>query len=148
MCNHLGVMSDMSMARRVAARYAARNFKFPPVVMDNCPQCGGEGILTEKALRLKRLCDSCWGTGTSAKSIDALQAQYDEIVVTYEFKYDEFERIKKKRRGRPGRTLGMMGRDLQTLNGVLLDRQETLSFELARVGKGKRLARATGAAAR
>jgi len=130
-------MCDMSMVRRVVARYAARNFSFKPVVLDKCRHCGGEGVQEDSAFEVKFLCVSCWGTGTEATSVEALQAQVDEITVTYQSKRDEFEGIKKKYRGRGSRQLGMMGRDLQTLNGALTDRKKILDRELTRITKGK-----------
>ena len=148
MCTYLGVMPDVSMAQRVAARYAARSFNFKPVSLDSCRHCGGEGVHLEKSLQVKNLCVRCWGTGTEPKSIAALQAQTDEIAETYRFKREEFEGIKKKHMGRGSRQLGMMGRDLQTLNGVFRDRKERLDHELARIDMGKQLAKVAGAAAR
>jgi len=127
----------MSMVRRVAARYAARIFNFKPVVLEKCRHCGGDGVQEDSAFEVKFLCVWCWGTGVDPKSIEVLQAQVDEILLTYQFKKDEFDKIKKKYRGRGSRQLGMMGRDLQTLNGALTDRRKVLDRELARIAKGK-----------
>ena len=132
MCTCLDVMPDVSMAQRVAARFAARSFSFKPVSIDNCRRCGGEGTLSDRQYQIKYTCNQCWGTGSEPDSVEALRKQVDEIAETYRFKQEEFEGIKKKYRGRGSRQLGMMGRDLQTLNGAYTDRKEALDHELAR----------------
>ncbi len=138
----------MSMAQRVAARYAGRIFNFKPVKLDSCRHCNGDGILIAKALQVKSTCTHCLGTGVAPASVKALQDEVDEITETLRFKKEEFEGIKKKYRGRGSRQLGMMGRDLQTLNGALTDRTKVLEPELPRIELANELARDVGAAAR
>jgi len=134
---------------RVVARYAARMLNVPPVRLDPCKHCGGEGVHVEKTAQVKHLCVQCWGTGTDPKSLESLRQEAEELSARYQRDYDAFQEEKKPYRGISVTPFGTQrGKDLQTLRIKATARQEQYAKEKARVAMGKNLAQVAGAAAR
>lgn len=138
----------LDLVQRVVARFAARVFNIPPWKMLSCQDCGGDGVHVEKAYRVKYLCTRCWGTGTDPGPLKGLQKDIDRLTDVIKDKQRAFDEAKKKAMGRGGRHLGMMGREIQTINGELRARQEELLREEERIDEGKKLAKFAGALAR
>jgi hypothetical protein len=138
------------LIQRVMARFAARAVTVPPFKMDPCRHCGGEGVHTEKTLRVKNLCVRCFGTGTDPKSLESLETETQSLSEQYQLEYDKFQKAKKQMGpGRSYRPFGTpQGMDLQTLRIKVTSRQEQLRLEQSRWDMGKQLARLAGAAAR
>jgi hypothetical protein len=137
------------LAQRVADRYAARALNVPPMKLDPCKNCGGEGMHVEKSLQVKNLCVRCFGTGTDPKALGTLREETTKLGEQFQKDYAAFEKERKPYRGRSVRQFGVgQGYDLQTLRITWTARQEQLKNEEARLDMGKQMARIAGAAAR
>ena len=144
-------MDLQTLTHRVVGRFleAARAVNVPPMKLDSCQHCGGEGVHTEKTLQVKNLCVRCFGTGTDPKALKALREEASSLTEQYQQEYEKFQQEKKK--WGPGRSrppFGTQGFGLQTLRITMTARQEQLNREQARLDMGKQLAKLAGAAAR
>ena len=129
----------LDLVQRVALRYAARALNIPPVKMDSCQHCGGNGIHVDKRHQLKYVCPRCIGTGTEPSSVKSLRDLVGDLDDKYRKDYEAFQKEKKPYRGRSVRQFGTArGRALQTLRLTLTARKEQLDREKERFEAGKR----------
>ncbi len=140
------------LIRRIVARFleGARAVNVPPLKLDKCKHCQGEGIHEDKTFGVKSVCTRCFGTGTDPDSFKALQDEAEDLAKQYKKNYDQFQKEKKK--WGPGRSNPSFGRgsgfDLQTLRIKMTARQSQFKKEKTRWDLGRKLARIAGAAAK